>query len=444
MSKNVRARSLIAFILAVLMLAPVLAGCGGEKEGGATSPETQQTSSADDGAAQPKEPVTLEFWTIYLRPTFDDYFNDLFARYKEENSHVTINWTDLPYDSIQNKLITAAAGGNAPDVVNLNTQMAMVMAGKDILVNLDEAATAEQKSEYIETLLNSARTSKGVFAFPWYGAPAVMIYNKDLFSKAGITTPPKTFDEMLAMGSAMMEKTGAYLFIPDQFSKILWLEGVPLISEDKTKAAFNTDETLEILNKYKKAADDRIIPKTDWGDWNKMLQQFSTGKLAMMNSGAHSITRVKDEAPNIYETIDVAPSMVGKSGIVSNSIMNVVVPTLSRNVEEAVDFAYFVTNDENQLAFAKTVAIFPSTVKAAADPFFTEDTSTLEKRAVAIAAEELQQAADMSFGVTKEAEIFTAINNAQQAVLLGNTDPKKALDEAEQKVNEILESIAEE
>lgn len=291
---------------------------------------------------------------------------------------------------------------------------------------------------YIKTLFDSTKTTQGTYAFPWYGAPDVLIYNKDLFAKAGITTPPTTFDEMLSLAKQMKDKTGAYLFIPDEFRRTLWLEGIPLLSEDRTKAAFNTPEALELLTRYKKAVDEGIIPKVNWGQWEKNLQQFNTGKLAMMHSGAQSINRVKDEAPNIYKNVEVTQSLVGKAGIINNSVMNLVVTELSKHHKEAIDFAAFITNDDNQLAFSKTVSIFPSTVKASQDPFFKSDTSTTEKKAISIVADELSKTADMTLAVTQQNDIYAALKKAQEAVTVNGVDPKKALDDAEKKVNELL------
>ena len=57
-----------------------------------------------------------------------------------------------------------------------------------------------------------------------------MIYNKDLFAKAGITDIPKTFDEALAFGKTMHEKTGAYPFIPDFFYRIMFFAGIPFLN----------------------------------------------------------------------------------------------------------------------------------------------------------------------------------------------------------------------
>lgn len=383
---------------------------------------------------------TIEFWTISLRPTFDDFFNGKIKEYEEKNKNVKINWTDLPIDAIQNKLVTATAGGNSPDVVNLNTPMALTLGGKGALVNLNKEATAEQKDVYISTLFESTKLKDSIYAFPWYGAPSVCMYNKDLFAKAGFQNPPKTFEEMLSMAKQMKEKTGAYLYIPEQFSKILFLEGVKLVSDDKTKAAFNTAEAVELMERYKKVVDEGSLPKTDWGAWDAMLQQFSTGKLAMINSGAQTIKRIKDEAPDIYKTMEVTTPIVGKTNLVMNPLMNMVVPAKSKNHKEAIDFAHYITNDENQLAFSKTVQIFPSTKKAAEDPFFRSDTNTIEGKALAIAADELKISTDLSIGHEKEAEIFETINKIPEAVLLGGKDIKAALTEAETKVNSILSS----
>ena len=54
---------------------------------------------------------------------------------------------------------------------------------------------------------------------------------------------------------------------------------------------------------------------------------------------------------------------------------------MSANVETAVDFALFVTNDKNQLDFCRQVAILPSTKKAAADPYFQKQPVSLADQA---------------------------------------------------------------
>ena len=54
-----------------------------------------------------------------------------------------IDWKDYPYDAVLNKLMTNIAGGDAPDVVNLNTELANQMGTKDALVDFNQELTAD-------------------------------------------------------------------------------------------------------------------------------------------------------------------------------------------------------------------------------------------------------------------------------------------------------------
>lgn len=414
----------ISSILTVIIAGSLLTGCG----------KKEDASSSDASGKK----VTIDFWTISLKPTFDDLFNGYIKTYQDSHKNVTIKWSDIPYDSVQNKLITSIAGGTSPDVVNLNTTLAMTLAGKDALVDLNKEATDAQKSIYIKSLWESTKYKDGMYAFPWYGTPSVLIYNKDILAKAGITESPKTLDDMLSIAKQVKDKTGAYVAVPDEFVKTMFLDGIKLVSDDKTKAVFNTPETVALLTKLKKATDEGSIPKTNWGKWEDMIQQYSTGKIAMINAGSQTIKRIKDEAPNIYKATNVTTPIVGKAGIVLDPVMNLVVPKASKNHKEAIDFANFITNDDNQLTFCKKVQIFPSTIKAAKDSFFKSDSSTLETKALTIVADELDKSADLSIGSAKEQDVFVAINNAEESVILGKVDIKTALDTAEKEVNKLL------
>ena len=137
-----------------------------------------------------------------------------------------------------------------------------------------------------------------------YASPDIMFYNQELFDKAGIEVPT-TFDEALEEAEEFYNKTGAYLFMPDEFFNILFEEGIDVLNADKTAAAFNTQETVDLLNKYKEYTDKGVIPKTKWGDWDEMLKLFESGKLAIVSSSGSSLSRIKDEAPDILSLIHI-------------------------------------------------------------------------------------------------------------------------------------------
>ena len=102
-------KKLLSVVLCAAMAVSMLVGCG---NGGESGKQSADKSSSKN--------VTLDFWTIDLKATFGDFFNDLISKYEEENKGVKINWTDIPYADVQSKLVAAVAGGTAPDVVNLS------------------------------------------------------------------------------------------------------------------------------------------------------------------------------------------------------------------------------------------------------------------------------------------------------------------------------------
>lgn len=411
--------------LALSMLATSFTGCAGG------------TGSTASGSTNSEGKTTVEFWTISLQPNFTKFLNGLINQYESSHKNVTVKWTDLPADSIQQKLITSVAGGTAPDVVNLNTQMALQLAGQNALVDLNKEATADQKSIYVDSIYSATKMGDSVYAFPWYVSPNILMYNKDLFQKAGLTKVPATFDEANEMAKTMKEKTGAYLYVPDSLSRIMFAEDYKMLSADKTKVAFNNDGMIQLLNKYKTLTQAGYLPKEKWGDWDNALKLFETGKLAIINDSGSSLKRIKEEAPDVYKKIAVEKPMGGKAGVYT-AFMNLVVPVASKNHKEAIAFANYMTNDDNQLAFCKQVSIFPSTKKASKDSYFTADTTTLEGKARDIAATNADRYIQKTLGLKKEQDVINDINKVYEATIMGNTDPKQAVTNAESQINTIL------
>ena len=96
---------------------------------------------------------------------------------------------------------------------------------------------------------------------------------------------------------------------------------------------------LDLLNSFKELTDQDILPKNSkWGDWDTELKLFETGQLAIVSSSGSSLSRIKDEAPDVYNNIGVAAPLTGSEGFSRNALMNLVVPEASKHHEEAIKF----------------------------------------------------------------------------------------------------------
>ena len=96
-------------------------------------------------------------------------------------------------------------------------------------------------------------------------------------------------------------------------------------------------------------------------------------------------------------------------------------------------FARFLTNDENQLAFARQASVFPTTVKAAADPFFlaTPKNAGAAEKAVAAGALSMGHSRTLYVaGIDDYDELRRSLVKAVEAGVTGKQDVKQALDQA--------------
>lgn len=426
-------KKILALIMACFLMLGLVA-CG------STSSSAGASGSGNGNASGSGGQITLEFWTLALQPTFTDFIQGLIDKYEADNPNIKINWQDLPWDGIQDKFLTQTAGGNPPDVINIWSQLAITYAGKGALLNLEEYATEEQKSIYLDAAYESARLGDGVYAFPWYATPNITVYNKDLMEQYGINEPPKTYDELLDMAIDFKAKTGANLFTPSSMFHMFYSYGIQMVSDDKKTATFNTPEALALLEKLKKVGDAGAI-NTDpgsWDNWDADRQLYANGMLGMIVGGPQTVTRLRDEAPAILEITGVTEAVLGPGNVSGEAIMNLAVAKTSKHPEEAVAFANYISNDENQLAFCQEVSIFPTTKVASNDPFFQSDMESLEGQANYYASQSAQHAVDMTLGLENDDDVKREIDNIMDAIFATGTDPATALTDAEARVNALL------
>ena len=381
---------------------------------------------------------TLEMWTLALSPTFDDYVNGVIADFEAEHEGVTVNWIDLPDGGFPDRFFASVAAGNAPDVVNLNTARMLQAQAQGALVNLSEQASPEQLSIYFDNLLDSSSVGGSVYAFPWYQAPTLLMYNKALFEQADLdpNAPPATYAEAIDEARTIREATLLEGIAPLPFPED-WLvqNGVSILNEDGTAPAFNTPEGVAALQVYVDAVESRAVSREAASfDYEAAIRNFAGGQSAMLVTGPQFIRTVESDGPDVYANLGIAPYPQTATGIIPNAIQNMVVPAASDNIELAIELANFMTNDANQLEFAKLVSIFPSTKEAAADPFFCSDQESLEGQARCIQSKSI----DRGFDNQVREDLRDLIREQFAAAMLGQKDATQAMADAEQAVTQLL------
>jgi putative chitobiose transport system substrate-binding protein len=403
---------------------------------------------ATEGGAGSTDEATLTFWTINLKKNFNGYISGLIDSYEASNEGVEIEWVDVPGEDIATKLLSALAGGEAPDVVNIDSNNLGPFETQ--LADLNQYFDDSDLVDYQPGLLDSLRDGERLNAIPWYngGAP-VGIYDMTVMERVGFDpdSPPKDYEEILDLAQRVRDRTGVNgtnvipSYVSGQWS-VLAYEGIPLLNDDKSSAAFNTPEAAAVLDRFKEAYDgEAIAPGAISEDVRALPQSLENGGIAFLaDAFPFALTALEANAPSVYQNVEVTKGPTTPEGkYLLLGQQTFAVPAASQNQAAASEFIKFLTNGENQLEFCKLVPIYPSTISTTEDPFFTEiDDSTAVGRARRIIVEELPNLVDGQLGTGKDAELADAMSEHVRAFLRGSGSAEEALSAAEAAWNEIL------
>lgn len=377
----------------------------------------------------------VEFWTMQLSPDFDEYFNQLIADFETENPDIAVRWQDIPWGDMETKILAAVSAGNAPDVVNLNPNFASQLATKGAWLTLDDKLSAEEKAVYLPKIWEATQINGDSFGFPWYLTTRVTLYNTEMLEAAGISEPPATFEELAEVAKQVKEKTGKYAFfisfVPDDAADVLQSfvqMGVPLV-DDEGNAAFDTPEGKAVFQYWSDLYKQELLPREVLTQGHaQAIQLYQSGEIAILASGAQKMDTIETNAPAIAAATQSAPQITGSTGKKNVAAMDLVIPNDTDAEAAALKFATYVTNDANQLAFAKEANVLPSTVGAMEDSYFTDtpETATSIEVARSVSASQLGDAAVLVPAMEDVKELQKIIYDNLQAAMLED----KTVDEA--------------
>ena len=327
--------------------------------------------------SQAKNTEEIEFWTMQLQPQFTEYFNKTIAGFEAENPGVKVRWVDVPWSAMESKILGAVSAKTAPDVVNLNPDFASLLAGRNAWLDLDSRVSQQVRELYLPNIWKASVLDGKSFGIPWYLTTGVTIYNTELLKKAGIAKPPATYAELAQVAKQVKEKTGKFAFfvtfVPEDSAEVLQSfvqMGVPLV-DAQGKAAFNTAKGKAVFQYWVDLYKGGLLPQDVLVQGHRRaIELYQAGETSLLASGPQFLKAIAENAPSIGAVSAAAPQITGETGKKTVAVMNLVVPRDSKRPDDAVKFALYVTNPQNQLAFAKAANVLPSTVEALQDGYF--------------------------------------------------------------------------
>lgn len=285
-------------LLATMMfVSAILAGCAKDGNSGNTS-----TNKTGGDAAAPEQ-VTITMWNRLAKDTFDS----VIAAFEDEYPNITVKLENMPEGGGDVAQFQAAINGNElPDIFVRPTGYSISQLVKlDRVHSLDEIFPADIYDNYTDGTFAEGYGSIGgtVYTFPLFSSlhgALMMYYNKNVLDDLGYTETdiPKSWDEFLAFGKELNEKSGGKIYALTfgaatnyMATYLLNQLSSPITPESgfnyKTgQYNFNTQGYIETMEYLKKAYDEKVLhPATIDADTGKAYSLIKTGEAAFMIGG---------------------------------------------------------------------------------------------------------------------------------------------------------------
>ncbi|WP_239617754.1 ABC transporter substrate-binding protein [Cohnella mopanensis] len=449
-----------------IMLAGLLAGCGGnDKKEGSTSPAA--SSSAAESSSEPAKNVHLRLYTFGPEATYN--WSATLKAY-EEKTGVTVEPIVLSdkgdTQEAMKKLDLAFASQEAIDLLMFSdpagyaqrVSLGMAEPLDDFIAKEGFKVADDYK---VDTTLNGK-----VYALPGKFNPWYVLLNKDHLDEAGLPVPTDwTWDEyadyakQLTKGEGTSKRYGTYFHGPQgggwmEFLKLMMLNqptNTDFLKADGSSnlADPNFKRTLELRVRMEKT-DKSSVPYSDIISQKLAYRnQFFNQSASMLTIGSWMNTEIggTDKLPLTFH-VAVAPfpkndkaDTIGYAPVATDYMA---VSSISKQKEEAYKFARWYTT-EGQLVQGKNVPAWSKVTNDQLTPIIdtilagTMNPELVDKDSL-IKTLLMSKASEMIPAASYLSEVYKAVNEEYEKLILGNQDIDAMVKNSQDRAQQIIDS----
>jgi multiple sugar transport system substrate-binding protein len=406
----------------------LLTGCGR----GSAEDTTAGTGSASQGVKAGQATGTITVWALGAE---GDKLSAIAKGFEAKNPKAHVKVTVIPFDAAHDKITSAIAANQTPDVSLAGTTWVSEFAGTGAL---DKTPTdLIDKSKFYPGAWGTTSVDGTSYGVPWYVETRLIYYRTDLAKKAGVT--PKagwTQDDFKAFAKAMQTKAGVKYGVSlppggtgswQTFMPFAWQNGAEL--QDGNKFAFDSPAMTQTLDYYKSFFSDKLSAgKLAPG---ALESGFIKGSIGAFVSGPWHMGILRDQGgPSFEGKWSVAPMPTAKSATSFVGGGDLMVFKNSKNRDTAWKFVDYLTQVAPEQELYKLVGSLPavksawSTGKLATDPMLKVFGDQLNDAKSAPAIATWEQVAD-------------TLDHGIEEAVVGGQSSGAALKDANSKANTI-------
>jgi sn-glycerol 3-phosphate transport system substrate-binding protein len=357
------------------------------------------------------------------------------------------------YADTTTRAITAARGGNAPQLAILLSVDMFAMIDEDIVLPWDDYLTEEELETWIggfyPAFMRNSQTEGQTWGIPFQRSTPVLYWNKEAFAAAGLDpeTPPATWDEMVEFGQALTLRdadgnvTQWGVRIPSSgfpswlFTGLVASAGQDGLANDAgTEVYFDTPEVISALEYLVALANEHEIMEPGILDWGATPRAFFDGNAAMVWTTTGNLTNIRNNAPFDFG-VAMLPANVRPGAPTGGGNFYLFQGSSDEQIRAAIEFVQWATAPEQ----AAEWSIATGYVAPRADTWETERMRAYaEEVPGALVAREQLAYAVPELSTFEGPRITQIINDAIAAAIVGDKTPAQAMADAQAAADAIL------
>jgi multiple sugar transport system substrate-binding protein/sorbitol/mannitol transport system substrate-binding protein len=426
-------RQTLATGLAAAILVSSLAGCA--------NPGTTASGGSEASSENAKSDVTIN--VMLQKHTATDVLQTKFDKFTEETG-IKVKADVLPQEQIVAKTqLALSSGGSDVDVVMYDHMYTTQFAGAGWIRDLSPYI---EKSKYdvddfMAGFINALSYNGKSYALPIYGESTMLMYNKELFKKAGLEKAPANKEEFDAAVKKLTDagipsfvcrgdkSPGGNIYVWAGF--LLGMGGSWF--DQSGKLSLNTPEAVAATQYYSDLLTKHSIPGGTTLTWDQVQLAIQQNKVAMAIDATNFAPRVENpDNSTVSGKIGYAEVPEGVA-IPSTACWGLAIPTGSQHPDEAWEFIKWALSSDMQLQTTiegdRCDVTRKSTMNA---PEFTKkynyDDGNWIKTTIAAMG---KSPADYRPRIADWAKLGDSVAGAVSSVVSGQNNAKAALDQVQ-------------
>jgi raffinose/stachyose/melibiose transport system substrate-binding protein len=386
MKKNFRKVLTLLFMCSTILA--LLVGCSGEKdkvETGAVDKQTKTTDSQPKKAeSDTKEVVEIDFPTSWVGVSSNtEWFNDRLAAFNEEyGDRIKVNVEEIAGDQAYvDKMKVLYTSNSLPDVISTGGYN-LIDSMKDQMVDLTAYVDDEWKSTMSDVCWEVNSRDGKLYGIPYAKQVIGYFYNKELFQKAGIEEPAKTWDEFFKQCDQLLEAGITPISMDTADSG--WLTSLffgAMIAQTNAGEEFmnstlptdyNTEEVINAIAMLQTMFQKYTTSDAVGGKYENGASNFFMGETAMIANGPWMVS-------DFYDTNMVEEGFADKIAVEkfpgdvmynSGKIGFNIASKSKEKTEASLEFVKYLTSDESLKKLLEMTGDIPSSVNVTSDQVY--------------------------------------------------------------------------